>query len=501
MTRRMIILTILLLALGAALTGTVLAQGPTPPAAAPAVSTQTQACLTCHALYTPGIVEDWRASRHSQKTPAAALQVPPAERRVSSDTIPDAMKSVAVGCFECHGQNAAAHKDSFQHNGFQINVIVSPNDCKTCHSAEVAQYAGSKKANAKGNLGKNAVYTALVETLTGVKQVKDGKLSTDKASEITKGQTCYACHGTEVTVNGTKKVATKLGEIEVPNLVNWPNQGVGRINPDGSMGACTACHPRHAFSIEVARKPYACSQCHLEPDVPAWDVYKESKHGNMVFSQVEDVNWESVPWKVGKDFRAPSCATCHNSLIVNANGETIAPRTHDFGSRLWVRLMGLVYSHPQPKTGDTSVVKNKDGLPLPTAFTGELASDFLIDKAEQDKRQTTMRGVCTGCHSTTWTNQHFANMDNALVESDKMTVAATLLLVKAWDEGLADKTNPFDEALEQKWVKQWLFYANSVRYATAMPGAPDYAAFKNGWWELTNNLQEMNDLMELKRKK
>ena len=36
------------------------------------------------------------------------------------------MKSVAVGCFECHGQNAAAHKDSFQHNGFQINVIVSP---------------------------------------------------------------------------------------------------------------------------------------------------------------------------------------------------------------------------------------------------------------------------------------------------------------------------------------------------------------------------------------
>ena len=37
----------------------------------------------------------------------------------------------------------------------------------------------------------------------------------------------------------------------------------------------------------------------------------------------------------------------------------------------------------------------------------------------------------------------------------------------------------FDEANEQKWIREWLFYANSVRYAAAMSG-PDYATFKNG---------------------
>jgi hypothetical protein len=26
-----------------------------------------------------------------------------------------------------------------------------------------------------------------------------------------------------------------------------------------------------------------------------------------------------------------------------------------------------------------------------------------------------------------------------------------------------------------------------------MTGAPDYATFKHGWWELTNNLREMKE--------
>ena len=34
-----------------------------------------------------------------------------------------------------------------------------------------------------------------------------------------------------------------------------------------------------------------------------------------------------------------------------------------------------------------------------------------------------------------------------------------------------------------------------------MTGAPDYTAFKNGWWDLSENLQHMKDWMELKRSK
>lgn len=280
---------------------------------------------------------------------------------------------------------------------------------------------------------------------------------------------------------------------------NWPNQGVGRENPDGSLGACTACHPRHSFSIEIARKPYTCAQCHLEPDMPAWNVYKESKHGNIYFSKYHEWDFKAVPWVIGKDFKAPTCATCHNSLIVSPDGDIIAERTHDFGLRLWIRLFGLIYSHPQPKSGNTTMVKNKDGLSLPVTFSGELASEYLIDKKEQTSRLSTMKAICNSCHSTDWIDGHFANLDPTIKETDAMTLTATKLLLGAWKDRIANKTNPFDESIEKLWVKQWLFYSNSIRYASAMTGAPDYTSFKLGWWELSENLQKMKDLIELKK--
>jgi len=463
------------------------------PATPAPLSQQSQACLLCHERYHPGLVADWRSSRHAQVTPALAFDKPVLERRVSSQTIPDNLRGVAVGCYECHGLNAAAHQDSFDHLGFRIHVIVSPNDCRTCHAEEAQQYANSKKAHALDNLRKNTVYQALVETITGAKELRDGKLSHLAASDYTKAETCYACHGTEVTVAGMKTVTSDLGEVEVPDLGNWPNQGVGRINPDGSSGACTACHPRHSFAIEIARQPYTCGQCHLEPDVPAYNVYRESKHGNIVDSREGEWNWDAVPWKVAADFRAPTCATCHNALLATPAGDQIVARSHDFGSRLWVRLFGLLYSHPQPKSGQTYLIRNDDGLPLPTTFTGKPAADYLIDQAEQVRRRSEMRRVCQSCHGANWAEGHFARLDSTVAETNKMTLAATQLMLRAWDRKLADRSNPFDEAIEQRWVRQWMFYANSVRYASAMAG-PDYAAFKNGWWELTGNLQEMRDL-------
>ncbi|MBM4168105.1 MAG: hydroxylamine oxidase [Ignavibacteria bacterium] len=471
------------------------------PLRTPAISEQTQECLGCHENVSPGIVEDWRTSRHSTTSPAQGLQKAMLARRISNENIPANLKSVVVGCYECHSLNPAAHKDSFEHFGYPINVIVSPNDCATCHSVEAEQYAHSKKAHAVGNLEENPVYHTLVETITGVKEFHEGKMTHLKPSESTKNETCFACHGTRVEVKGMRTVETDLGPIEVPNLTNWPNQGVGRINPDGSRGSCTACHPRHSFSIEIARKPYTCSQCHLQPDVPAWDVYKESKHGNIFFSKYAEWNWSTVPWRVGVDFKAPTCATCHNSLLVNSAGEVVAERSHDFGSRLWVRIFGLIYTHPQPKSGATSIIKNKDGLPLPTTFKGEIAHQYLIDAQEQGRRKEGMMKVCRSCHSSSWTGGFFARFDTTLAETDRMIATTTKLMQRAWDNKLADPKNPFDEKIEQMWIANWLFYANSIRYAAAMSG-PDYATFKNGWWDLTKNLQDMKEEIDgrMKRK-
>ena len=184
----------------------------------PKVSSQTEDCISCHESVTPGIVSDWRTSLHSQNSLGNELLKPEIERRVSSTDVPTELKAVVVGCYECHSLNAAKHTDNFDHFGYKINIIVTPNDCATCHKTEVDEYANSKKANALDNLQKNPVYHSLVNTTLGVKEVKDNKLNILDATHFTKNETCYGCHGTEVKVNGKMKIETDLGEIEVPKL-------------------------------------------------------------------------------------------------------------------------------------------------------------------------------------------------------------------------------------------------------------------------------------------
>lgn len=464
------------------------------------LSPATKTCIGCHSNVTPGIVKDWLTSRHSKIVASAALKKPLLERRVSADSLPKDLAGYAVGCYECHSMNNSAHKDSFDHMGRNIHVVVTPEDCKTCHPVEAAQFSGSKKSFARKILMDNPVFKTLVDAAVGPRKFESEKLVAHAPSESTLHETCLGCHGTKVEAKGMRTIATRIGEIQVPELTNWPNQGVGRVNPDGSRGACSACHPRHGFLIEVARKPYTCSQCHHEPDVPAWDVYEESKHGNIYFSKNAAWDFSVVPWQLGKDFKAPTCAVCHNSLLVSPAGDVIAERSHDFGSRLWVRLFGLIYSHPQPKSGDTTIIRNKDGLPLPTAFSGELAAEYLIDKTEQEKRASKLRAVCNGCHNKDWIDGHFSKLSVTMKETDAMILTSTKLMSDAWDRGIEDKKNPFDESIEKMWTKQWLFYCNSIRYASAMTGAPDYTSFKNGWWSLNENLRQMEDWIELKKK-
>lgn len=463
-----------------------------------AVSSQSKDCIDCHSGVTPGIVADWKTSRHSMVKAGDAMRMPAVQRRISADNLSAGLRDHVVGCYECHSRNTDKHHDSFEHFGYRINVIVTPNDCAACHPVEASEYAPSKKANAYANLMENTVYHKLVATIDGMKKVVDGRIVSEDPSQTTLNESCLGCHGSVVAVAGYDTVQSDIGDVIAPHLTNWPNQGVGRINPDGSKGSCTACHTRHSFSIEIARQPFTCAQCHLEPDVPAWEVYRESKHGNIFLSKGGDWNMNNVPWVIGEDFQAPTCAVCHNSLITTSDGSVVAQRTHDFGSRLWVRLFGLIYSHPQPKSGNTTLIRNSDGLPLPTTFAGGIASAYLIDSSEQSRRLESMETVCLSCHSTPWTKGHFAHLDTVTHETDLMTESATTLLGEAWSSGVEDNSNPFDEEIEKMWIEQWLFFANTMRYSAAMTGAPDYEAFKHGWWNMSKNLEHMKDMTALK---
>ncbi len=125
------------------------------------------------------------------------------------------------------------------------------------------------------------------------------------------------CHGTFVIVQDD-------GALE-----GWPNNGIGRVNPDGSLGSCSSCHTRHTFSVPEARKPDTCGQCPLGSDHPQYEIYTESKHGNLYAARGEELNWDAPAGEWGADdVDAPTYAVCHMSGFGGA-----VDTTHDVSER------------------------------------------------------------------------------------------------------------------------------------------------------------------------
>jgi cytochrome c553 len=355
-------------------------------------------------------------------------------------------------------------------------------------------------SHAHGNLEGNALYQDLERHILGTPVLDEGRLTFRSPGPATEALACLYCHGTRLEVAGTETRNTDFGEMDFPILAGWPNQGVGRINLDGTRGSCSACHTRHTFSIEVARKPYTCKECHVGPDVPVYKVYSASKHGNIYHSKKQEWDFSAVPWTVGQDFTAPTCATCHMSLLVTPDGERVAERTHGMKDRIAWRIFGLVYSHAHPKDPDTTKIRNKDGMPLPTALDGTPASDFLIDTEEQKKRRATMEGVCLSCHGEAWVRGHFERYETSIETTNAATRTATAILQEAWNRGYAQGPasggSPFDEAIEHHWANTWLFYANSIRFTAAMAGGGDYAVFADGHYTLSKRIKELHEWFE-----
>src|SRR5262249_42965935 len=105
--------------------------------------------------------------------------------------------------------------------------------------------------------------------------------------------------------------------------------GVGKPNPDGSIGNCTACHTRHTSSVGIALLPTTCRQSHMGPDHSQLEIYNESKHGVMFAAQKSHLKLGVSPKKLtSRDMFVPTCATCHMSGL---NGQKV---THDPSERL-----------------------------------------------------------------------------------------------------------------------------------------------------------------------
>src|SRR5262249_40292028 len=84
----------------------------------------------------------------------------------------------------------------------------------------------------------------------------------------------------------------------------------------------------HTSSVEIARLPTSCGQCHMGPDHSQLEIYNESKHGVMFAAQKSHLKLDVAPKELtSRDMFVPTCATCHMSGL---NGQKV---THDPSER------------------------------------------------------------------------------------------------------------------------------------------------------------------------
>jgi len=361
------------------------------PAATP-LSDVTRACAACHRA--AGImlaqIAEWEDSTH---------------------------RRAGVGCFECHGAEQG-EPDAFDHYGFTVATIVSPKDCARCHGKEADEFQRSR--HAEGGQILASLDNFLGETVEGLQATVLG---------------CRQCHGSRVAVLPSGRLAPDC----------WPNTGIGRMNPDGSRGSCSACHPRHAFRSAVARRPESCGRCHMGPDHPQHEIYRESKHGVAFVEATERMNLSARPWRLGTDYTAaPTCVTCHNT----ANGKLAA--THDVGTRI--------------------------------AWTLRPDVSTRLDGAAE--RRDRMRTTCLHCHSPGWTDEFFAQYDDAVELSNRKFAEPGKQVMQKLREAGKLTPNPFDEPIEWTWFLVWHHEGRRARHGAAMMG-PDYVQW-HGFFEVAD---------------
>jgi hypothetical protein len=427
-----------------------------------------RACVDCHAQSTPGVVDHWKGSTHSQK---------------------------GVGCVECH-QADKGDADGFDHYGVHMATVVTPRDCARCHVREAAEFAASH--HAKGGNILASLDNFLAETVEGARVPFNPHAPTPGRPDITSvnGMAsaflgCTQCHGGKVAL-----MASDGGMINMDDLKpgpdgkptnrealariqrdangkpkyhpgTWPNTGIGRINLDGSLGSCSACHSRHDFSPRRARQPENCGKCHLGPDHPQKEIYEESKHGVAYRDLREKMNLDSTKWVLGKDYsQAPTCATCHMSGHTRNGGMV----THNAGDR-------ISWTNRPP----VSLVLDTDASGKVVTATDPEERRKLVANSAADKRSR-MKDVCLHCHTPDYVDGFYKQYDDLVVlYNEKFAKPGQAIMAALLEQKLITPMQ-FDEKIEWTWFYLWHHEGRRARHGAAMM-APDYTHW-HGMYEV-----------------
>ena len=516
-------------------------------------SPQTRECIQCHLQETPGIVYDWLGSEHAWSKPSDVLEL---YAKIGYDaSIADKFNgyNYTIGCYECHGMFKESDRPDIatSHFGYEIVTIVTLKDCSQCHAKEAMEISWTMHGFAALNAPLKPWYAKIVKYAkenskldmlppvyenTGhalvswdwYKEYAGKLLNNPSDPEVQMFGTVYdedfrnivsplypasgVLNSTDIMHSDGWKNAYVYhacmechGSLVVPykdegyriKYWGWPSNGAGRVDPDGSIGTCTACHTRHSFSVEEVRKPHTCGQCHLGYDHPHIEIYEESKHGNIYDSEGESWNWTAIPWKVGADFRAPTCAVCHMSTIADPEGNIVVPGTHDLRARLvWDQMH--FFSYPKPKWADhtqNAIIKGGsqltgkgllengvvpegykvqlDKAPAPGEFGFPRIVSVKYTGVLKEKRDA-MKSVCELCHTSQWVDNYFTTYDQVIVEYNITAHYAFSLLQKAYELGIHDPSNKIDEYMEIMWYYIWHHEGRRWRNGASMMG-PDFA--------------------------
>lgn len=240
---------------------------------------------------------------------------------------------------------------------------------------------------------------------------------------------------------------------------------MGRINPDGTMGACTACHQHHAFSVEQARQPENCGKCHLGPDHPQKEIYEESKHGIAYRAHKNKLKLNNAKWVLGEDYTAaPTCATCHMSAVRTKDG-ALVPVTHDIGMR-------ISWNNRPPQSVRPEISDRKLGLEK-------------MAKVNWETRRNNMKKVCTVCHSSQYVNNFYDQYDGVIRLYNTKFAKPGVALMKILKEHKLVTPTQFDEKIEWIWWEIWHHEGRVARHGASMM-APDYAHW-HGLYEVAKH--------------
>jgi hypothetical protein len=343
----------------------------------PALVEATGKCAECHRRETSAIVVEFEQSRHAQK---------------------------GINCLDCH--QPVGNQPTIDHNGFVLAKALTSANCAKCHRTEYDQFARSRHA---------APAWASVNGSTDL-----------TAEQVSLGERYHP--------GWVKRAAMSIGGVEGPTaIVSGCNacHAIGKPNADGTFGSCTQCHARHLASIELAREPSTCGQCHMGPDHSQIEIYGESKHGALFAAQRPHMNLRADPKRLTtRDMPVPTCATCHMSGL---EGMKV---THDTTERLsWFLFASVSTKRPDYERG-----------------------------------QNEMKEVCLKCHARSRIDAFYGLAEQVVTATNEKVQAATAIVASLRKDGLLTP-QPFDEPIEFDEFDLWHYYGRTAKHGAFMGGA------------------------------